>query len=256
MLVVQVLVDLVQEELVVGGGSIGLGQVLAGEAVVVVVGDITVVNVRKDVLVPGVDIIYEPFESLVDILGFVVVVDILTVGGWVVVLGVEELDLWVDVLVEEDWVPEILTEGGHLPELLEVDGGDVTLEAGVLEVLTEQWDPQVLLEELGVVQLAEGEDTVVGIDIIVDTTDASLLVLPDLFLQGVDLLNISQDSLLLQGELVLLLDELLLQQDIIKDWPVVQQGFLLDETEGVQIQAAGSYGCDESDENLNGGKGQ
>jgi len=76
-------------------------------------------------------------------------------------LGLEEIDNGVDVLVEENWVEEILLEGGDLPELLEVGGGDILLEGGVGEVLTEEGKAHVLTEEFGLVELFNVEDLLV-----------------------------------------------------------------------------------------------
>jgi hypothetical protein len=76
-------------------------------------------------------------------------------------VGLEEVDNGVDVLVEVDRVQEVLLEGGDLPELLEVDGGDELLEGWVLDVLTEEGKAHVFTEELGLVQLIDGEDLLV-----------------------------------------------------------------------------------------------
>jgi len=155
------------------------------------------------------------------------------------VLRVEELDKGLDVLVEEDRVQEVLAEGRDLPELLEVDGSNITLEGWVLDVLTEEGKAQVLTEELGLVQLIEGQDLVNILVVVVDSLKSFQVVDP--VLDWVDLV----DNIPFQWELV---DQLLLQQHIIDDWPSVQQGFLLEETEGVQIQVASCNGCDKGDE--------
>jgi len=155
------------------------------------------------------------------------------------VLRVEELNKGLDVLVEEDGVQEVLAEGRDLPELLEVDGSNITLEGWVLDVLTEEGKAQVLTEELSLLQLIEGQDLVNILVVVVDSLKSFQVVDP--VLDWVDLV----DNIPFQWELV---DQLLLQQHIIDDWPSVQQGFLLEETEGVQIQVASSNGCDKGDE--------
>jgi len=66
-------------------------------------------------------------------------------GGSLLIL--EQDDQWVDILVEEDGVDEILLEGGHLPEPLEVDGSNVPLEHWVLPILTEEGKSVVHTEE-------------------------------------------------------------------------------------------------------------
>jgi len=59
------------------------------------------------------------------------------------------LDLWDNVLVEEDWIAEVLLEFWDGPELLEEDGLDVpTEDDGVFfPELTEERDVVVLSEE-------------------------------------------------------------------------------------------------------------
>jgi len=201
----QVLVDLVQEELVVGGSG-GVWQVLTSEAgggkTITVV-----VNVGKGIPVLVVDIIVE--ESLVteDILRVDIIVSVIVVGGEVV-FGVEELDKGLDVLVEVDRVQEVLLEGRDLPELLEVDGRNITLEGWVLDVLTEEGESQVLTEELRLVELLEGEDLVNSL-VVVDSLESFQV---GFVLNWVDLV----DNGSLEWELV---DQLLLQQ-IIDDWPL------------------------------------
>lgn len=120
------------------------------------------VNVWQDIPVPHDEVL----KSLTSIDSLSVDLFILTTegGGWESVLVLEKLDNGVDVLVEEDGVDKVLTEGRELPEALEVDGGNVPLEDWVLDVLTEEGDVQVLLEELSVVDLFEGKDLVNIID--------------------------------------------------------------------------------------------
>lgn len=233
------LVDLVQEELVVGWGGSSVWQVLTsepggGESITVVV------NVWKDILVPVVDIVLPLEEVLrVDILLLAIVLLV----QWEVVLGDEELNKGGDVLVEVDGVQEVLTESRDLPELLEVGGAKITLEGWVLDVLADKGETQVVLtEELGLVELLEGEDL---IDVVVVDNIVVVVVVDSLesfqvkfSLNWVTLFHVDWE----------LVDQLLLQQQVIDDWPGVQQGFLLDETEGVQIEAASGDGCDKSDE--------
>lgn len=68
--------------------------------------------------------------------------------------------MWDDVLVEEDWVPEVHLELGNGPELLEEWRLDITSENGwVLFIeLTEKWDLEVFSEEWGGHELLKGED--------------------------------------------------------------------------------------------------
>lgn len=66
-------------------------------------------------------------------------------GGGLLIL--EEGDQWEDILVEEDGIDEVLLEGGRLPEPLEVDGGNVPLEHGVLPILTKDGEGVVHSEK-------------------------------------------------------------------------------------------------------------
>jgi len=83
-------------------------------------------------------------------------------GGWEGggLLILEQGDQWEDILVEEDGVDEVLLEGGRLPEPLEVDGGNVPLEHGILPILTEDGEG-VIHSEKGVsynlVQFVNGQ---------------------------------------------------------------------------------------------------
>jgi hypothetical protein len=229
----QVLGDLLQKEFVVGGSEWQVLSSEAGGGLSITV----VVNVWEDIHVPGVDIILD--KSLVeseDILRKDIILSV-EVVDWGV-LGVEELDKGLDVLVEEDRVQEVLLEGRDLPESLEVDGGNITLEGWVLDVLTEEGKAQVLTEELGLVQLIDGEDLVDILDVAESLKTFQVI---DPVLNWVDII----DNIPFQGELV---DQILLHQQIIDDWPGVQQGFPLEKTDRVQIQVAGGNGCDEGDE--------
>lgn len=225
LLIDQVLGELVQKELVVGGGSLEGG----GWDRESVVGVWKVVPVLQEYIID------QGLESE-NIFGLSV-----DVGGESV-LGVEELNNGVNVLVEEDGIDKVLLVGGQLPETLEVDGADKTLEAWVLDVLAEQRDAQVFPEQTGSVQFLEGKHTVGINDIVVDAAE-------DLFLLnwndgGVNQVILSDNDVLLQ---------LLLQQQIIANldhWRV-QQGFLLvDQTKGLKVQAASSYGGDKSHKDL------
>jgi len=149
----QSLVDLVQKELVVDAVSL----------------------VSEDIVVPGVGVwdnwrVFSVEDSAVveDLVEVVsngdlsalwvnILVQVLLNIDWVVqvvsvdVLGLQgdDLYLWDDVLVEEDWVAEVLLEFWDGPELLEEDGLDVpTEDDGVFfPELTEEWDVEVLSEE-------------------------------------------------------------------------------------------------------------
>jgi hypothetical protein len=74
--------------------------------------------------------------------------------------NLQGLDLWVDVLVEENWVSEVLLELTGGPELLEEWRSNVLLEDWVLHVLLEEWDGHVLTEEFSGVQFFDGVDGV------------------------------------------------------------------------------------------------
>jgi len=86
--------------------------------------------------------------------------------GWVFVfedtfLGLgEDLDLWDDVFVEENWVTEVLLELLELPQVLEHWGFNVPSEDDwvLSQVLTEQRNLVVSLEEVGLDKLFEGVD--------------------------------------------------------------------------------------------------
>ncbi len=183
---VQVLVELVQKELVVGGfGGEWKSGGWEGE---------TVVGVWENILVLQKDVIDQGLESK-DIL-------FLSVGSsGDVDLSVEKLDNGVNVLVEEDGVEEVSLVGGDGPELLEVDGLDKTLEGWVLDVLAEQGDLKILLEQLGGVQLFDGEDTVPNNGVVVDSSNS--------LVNGE---NGGVKEVLLTYKVLLLVDELLLQQ--------------------------------------------
>jgi hypothetical protein len=182
---VQVLVELVQKELVVGGFSLEWKSGWESE---------TVVGVWENILVLQKDVVDQSLESK-DIL-------FLSVGsGGDDGLSVEKLDNGVNVLVEEDGVQEVLLVGGDSPELLKVDGLDKTLEGWVLDVLAEQGDLKILLEQLGGVQLFDGEDTVPNNGVVVDSSNSL-----------VDGENGGIEEVLLTYKVLLLVDELLLQQ--------------------------------------------
>lgn len=72
--------------------------------------------------------------------------------------------MWDDVLVEEDWVTEILHELWDGPELLEKWRLHISSEDGwvLLPELTEKWDGEILTEE-GVrnelIQIKDGDLT-------------------------------------------------------------------------------------------------
>jgi len=229
----QVFVDLVQNELVVD--SLGGWVVLTSEGGEFITArdhilGLLSVNVWEDILVPDDEVIIRLTSDNVTSINILTVWDLV----WGVVLGGEELDEGVDVLVEVDGVQEVLLEGGELPEALEVDGSDVPLEDWVLDVLTEKWDGQVLTEELSVVDLFEGEDTVN----IIDSTEELLLLDWD---NAID--NISNKGLL-NG---VTLTQLLLQQKFIDNW-LGQQGPFLGQTKGVKVHAASGNGGDKCDE--------
>lgn len=186
-----------------GGGGVWVVLSSIGVGWVCVTVVIIVVYVWQDILVPVHHIINETFESA-DILGVnIFLVSITVVDGGVVVLGVEELDKGINVLVEKNGVDEILLEGLYLPKALEVDGSNITLKAWILNVLTEQGEGHVFTEEGVAVELIDGIHTV---NIIIDALE-SLSV--GLLLDGIGFLdNISKNVSLLQGKFVC---ELLLQ---------------------------------------------
>jgi hypothetical protein len=182
---VQVLVELVQKELVVGG--FGLEWKSGWESK-------TVVGVWENILVLQKDVIDQGLESK-DIL-------FLSVGSsGDGVLSVEKLDNGVNVLVEEDGVEEVLLVGWDGPELLEVDGLNKTLEGWVLDVLAEQGNLKIFLEQLGGVQLFDGEDTVPNNGVVVDSSNSL-----------VNWENGGVNQVLLLTYKLLLVNELLLQQ--------------------------------------------
>jgi hypothetical protein len=74
--------------------------------------------------------------------------------------NLQGLDLWVDVLVEENWVSEVLLELTGGPELLEEWRSNVLLEDWVLHVLTEKRNGHVLTEEFSGVQFFDCVDGV------------------------------------------------------------------------------------------------
>jgi len=241
---VQVLDELFQKELVVD--SLGGWVVLASEGWDFITARdhillLLSVNVWENILVPDNEVIIRLTSEDVLLTIHILSISLLLVLVWKGVLAGEELDKWVDVLVEVDGVQEVLTEGRDLPEALEVDGSDVPLEDWVLDVLTEKWDGQVLTEELGVVDLFEGEDTVN----IIDSTEELLLSVDEelLLLNWQDTVNDISNNGLFYWEA---LAQSLLQQEFIDNW-TLEQGSFLGQTEGVQIQAASSYGCDECD---------
>jgi hypothetical protein len=74
-------------------------------------------------------------------------------------LDLQSLDLRVDVLVEEDWVSEVLLElwGGE-EESLEEGRSNILLEDVVLHVLSEQRNAHVFSKQFSVVQFSDGVD--------------------------------------------------------------------------------------------------
>jgi len=183
---VQVLVELVQKELVVGGFS---GEWKSGWE------SETVVGVWENILVLQKDVIDQSLESK-DIL----FVSVGRSGDGV--LSVEKLDNGVDVLVEENGVEKVLLVGWDGPELLEVDGLDKTLERWVLNVLAEQGNLKIFLEQLGRVQLLDGEDLLaLNSGVVVDSSNSL-----------VDGENGGVKEVLLTYKVLLLVDEFLLQQ--------------------------------------------
>jgi len=240
----QVLVELLQKEFVVNslGGWVVLSSnswesITARDHILLLLS----VNVWENILVPNNEVIISLTSE--DVL---LTIHILSIDGlllllvWESVFIGEELNKRVDVLVEVDGVQEVLTEGRDLPEFLEVDGSDVPLEDWVLDVLTEKRDGQVLTEELCVVDLFEGEDTIN----IVDSTELLLSIDEELLLLNwQDTVNdISSNGPFYREALA----QLLLQQKVIDNW-TGQQGPFLGQAKGVQIQAASGYGCDECD---------
>jgi len=228
----QVLVELLQNEFVVDslGGwvvltSEGGESITARDHILLLLS----VNVWENILVPDNEVIIRLTSE------DVTSINILTIRNlvWEVGLGGEDLDKGVDVLVEVDRVQEVLLEGRDLPKALEVDGSNVSLEDWVLDVLTEKRDGQVLTEELCVVDLFEGEDTVN----IVDSTEKLLL------LDGDNAVNQISNNGFLNGET---LTQSLLQQKVIDNW-TAEQSLFLGQAEGVNIKTASGYGCDEGD---------
>jgi len=157
-------VDLVQKEFVADGikslsvvvvssSEIGGGvpiRVVGGVSVSGVGGDEGSLNSMSEDLV---QVLFNGDVTAAKILNAVVVS-----GGWVLVVdpfgGVwdalgDDLDLWDDVLVEEDWVTEVLHELGDGPELLEKWRLNISSEDGwvLFPELTEEWDGEVLTEE-------------------------------------------------------------------------------------------------------------
>jgi len=138
---VQVFVDFVQKEFVVGGG-----------------GSLVFVEESIELLA------HWDLEFVVSVGGWVLLfLHHCWVGGLVVVLGhglSNDLELWNDVLVEEDGVLEVHGESFDIPELLEEDAGDVFVHDGFMLIphLSEQWDVHVTLEEVGLDDFPEGED--------------------------------------------------------------------------------------------------
>jgi len=165
------LVDLVQKEFVADGikslsvvvvssSEDGGGVSVRAGVPVRVVGDVWVSRVGGD------DGSFNSMsEDLVqvllngDVMTGIVFLDIVVVsGGGVLVVdsfgGVwdalgDDLDLWDDVLVEEDWVTEVLHELWDGPELLEKWRLNISSEDGwvLLPELTEERDGKVLTEE-------------------------------------------------------------------------------------------------------------
>jgi len=259
----QVPVDALEEELVVDSLSVGWVVLLSVDGLsglwkpvcgvsVVNIFLLLSVNVWQDIPVPH-DQILEGLTSQ-NILSVSAL--LLATDGWESVLVLEKLNNGVDVLVEEDWVDEVLTEGGDLPETLEVDGGNVPLEDWVLDVLTEEGDAQVFTEELGVVDLFEGEDLVNVVDSLEDilSLDEVPLSLEEVLssdeVLSLDEVPLSLDKILSLDEVPLLFywhnafeisddrlfewetlnnsAQLLLQQQIVNDWALVQQRSLSD----------------------------
>jgi hypothetical protein len=227
---VQVLVDLVQKEFVVnslGGGWVLVLTSKGWESIAARDHILLSVNVWEDILVLVVEVIIHLTSK--DVL----TVHILTVWNlvWESVLVFEDLDKWVNVLVEVDGVQEVLLEGGVLPETLEVDGSNIPLEDWVLDVFSEEGDGQVLTEEFSVVDLFEGEDTVGIIDSTVDL----------LLLYWNNSVIISNKGLLNWETLA----QLLLQQEVSNG--TLQEGPFLGLAEGVHVHAASGNGGDEGD---------
>jgi len=246
----QVPVKLLQKEFVVdtlGGGWVLVLASEGWESIAARDHILLSVSIWEDILVLVVEVIIRlTSEDVLLTIDLILSINlILSIDGLVLVWGgvfiFEELDKWVNVLVEVDGVQEVLTEGGDLPELLEVDGSNVPLEDWVLDVLSEEGDGQVLTEEFSVVDLFEGEDTIN----IIDSAEKLLLSIDKelLLLYWQDTVNdISNNGLLYREALA----QLLLQQEFIDNW-TLEQGPFLGQTEGVQIEAASSYGGDESD---------
>jgi len=98
------------------------------------------------------------FDSLASI-AWVLNIVVVSVGSGGDGLG-DDLNLWVDVFVEEDWVPEVSLELRNGEELLEEGRLHIVSEDGgvFLVELTEKWDLQVLTEEWEGHQLLEGKN--------------------------------------------------------------------------------------------------
>jgi len=226
---VQVLVDLVQKEFVVDtlAGWVLVLTSKGWESIAARDHILLSVNVWEDILVLVVEVIIHLTSK--DVL----TVHILTVCNlvWKSVLVFEDLDKWVNVLVEVDGVQKVLLERGVLPEALEVDGSNIPLEDWVLDVFSEEGDGQVLTEEFSVVDLFEGEDTVGIIDSTVDL----------LLLYWNNSVIISNNGLLNWETLA----QLLLQQEV-SNW-TLQKGPFLGLSEGVHVHAASGNGGDEGD---------
>ena len=72
--------------------------------------------------------------------------------------GLNDVYLWNNVFVEQDWVLEVHFEGGGSPHMLEQWGSQVLVEGWVVQSLTEYWEGQVLLEQGCLEQSLQGVD--------------------------------------------------------------------------------------------------
>jgi len=114
----------------------------------------TTFDINESVLVQSLD----STEVIVEV-GVVDWADEFAVDSTDFSLYLQSLDLWVDVLVEEDWVSEVLLEltGGE-EESLEEWRRDILLEDWVFQVFSEQRNVHVFSEQFSVVEFSDGED--------------------------------------------------------------------------------------------------
>jgi hypothetical protein len=178
--------------------------------------DLSAFNISVQILVNQV-LLSEGVPSL-EVVGGVFVLEDTFLG-----LG-EDLDLWDDVFVEEDWVAEILLELLELPQVLEHWGFNVPSEDDwvLSQVLTEQRNLVVRLEEIGLDDLFEGVDS--------HTTLIPAIDILSPFPHGVKTGLQTQKGFLGELESVV---------EVLAKELVLQQRLLLEETQTVNVQVAG-----------------